>query len=533
MNRKQRPRFLALLLTVIMLLTVAGCGSSKGDQQDSMDTTDATDTNPASTGEGVNAKTSVTLATSGEPYRFFALSDEGCAGDDNLVLSNVYDCLTFLEADGSISEGLAEKWEVSEDGLCYTFHLREGVKFHNGYDFTAEDVKFTFDKGFAGPLGSALFVNYDRCEIVDDYTVNIYLTAPYAGFVYGVASRLGGICSKAYYDEVGDEGYMKAPIGTGPYKFVEAVSGERVVMEANNDYWRGKPAIQEVVIQIVSDVSTQIIGLENGDYDAVRNPSIDTCMQLEGNDDIAWNRTDSTGRITLYLAAWGGRIGENKDFRKAIQAGINKEEVNIGTNSGYATILDIDMCPMYGGYPTEGIDKVEYDRDQAIAYLESSPYNGESFEILCKSGTTFETAAKIIQAQLIDIGIDAKVTAVDNTTYSELEVSGNFDAIIREQLSSMVDADGASTYFNTTPGFTYTANCKYPLADEIYPLFVEGRAAQGEARIPYYTEACNIITEEAYLVPLYNGIIAVAYNADLKGVEAHCLGTYNFYHWSW
>ena len=71
------------------------------------------------------------------------------------------------------------------------------MKFQNGYDFSAEDVKFTFDKGAAGPLGSALFVNYKSCEIVDDYTVKIYLTSPYAGFLYGVASRLGGICSQA------------------------------------------------------------------------------------------------------------------------------------------------------------------------------------------------------------------------------------------------------------------------------------------------------------------------------------------------
>ena len=97
---------------------------------------------------------------------------------------------------------------------------------------------------------------------MDDYTVNIYLSAPYAGFLFGVASRLGGICSKAYYDEVGDAGYLDAPVGTGPYRFVEARSGERIVLEANEDYWRGAPAIQRVTIQIVPDVSTQLIGLE-------------------------------------------------------------------------------------------------------------------------------------------------------------------------------------------------------------------------------------------------------------------------------
>lgn len=508
-------QILALLLVTVLALT--GCGSGRRNGAGAEET----------------GRNSVILATAGEPYHFYALSEEGCAGDDNLVLSNVYDCLTFLEADGSISPGLAESWSISEDGLCYTFYLRKGVKFHNGYDFTAEDVKFTFDKGAVGPLGSALFVNFKSCEIVDDHTVNIYLKAPYAGFLFGVASRLGGICSKAYYDEVGDAGYLEAPVGTGPYKFVEARSGEKIVLAANADYWRGAPAIKEVTIQIVPDVSTQLIGLECGDYDAVRNPSIDSCVRLNGNKELAWNYTDSTGRITLYLAAWGGRIGEDKNFRRAVQYGINKQEINVGTNSGYATILDIDMCPMYEGYPEKGIMTVDYDPVKAREYLAASKYNGRKFEILCQSGTTFEIAAKILQSQLMDIGIATEVIAVDNTTYTELELSGNFDAVIREQLSSMVDADGASTYFNTTPGFAYTRNCRYPLAEEIYPLFEQGRAVQGDERIPYYTQACNIITEEAYLVPLYNGIITVAYNAELQGVQAHCLGTYNFFQWSW
>ena len=374
---------------------------------------------------------------------------------------------------------------------------------------------------------SATFWRIGNPEITWETATNLNIGLEFSLF----SGRLSG--SLDYYNEVGDEGYLEAPIGTGPYMLTEAITGEKIVLTAFEDYWRGTPAIDEVTIAIVPNVSTQIIGLENGDYDAVRNPPIDACTHLDGNPDISWDYTDSTGRITLYLAAWGGRIGEDLNFRRAIQCGIDKQEVSIATSNGYATILDIDMCPMYGGYPEEGIVTVDYDPEQAREYLEASGYAGENFDILVKSGTGEEAAAKVIQSQLIELGISCSVTAVDNTTYSELQYSGTFDSIIREQLSSMVDADGASTYFNTTPGYAYTKNCKYPLAETIYPLFVKGREVQGDEREPYYVEACNLITEEAYLVPLYNGLIAVACSSGLRGVEAHCLGTYNFYHWSW
>ena len=134
---------------------------------------------------------------------------------------------------------------------------------------------------------------------------------------------------------------------------------------------------------------------------------------------------------------------------------------------------------MYGGYPTEGIITVDYDRDKALEYLAASDYNGETFDILVKSGTGEETSAKIIQSQLIELGINATVTAVDNTTYSDLQYSGNFDAVIREQLSSMVDR-GRRLDFNTTPASPTPKTAKYPLADVIYPLFVQGREEQGE-----------------------------------------------------
>ncbi len=526
-------RLSALLLSLALTASLCACGGGSAETPAPAEskTPDAATTESTAPAAPAVVKDTAILATSGEPYRFFAQSSSSCGGDDNLVLSNVYDCLLLLEADGSLSPALAESYEVSEDGLCYTFHLRSGVKFHNGEEMTAEDVKFTFDKGFEGPIGTALFVNYDHCDIVDEHTVNIFLSSPYAAFPYGVASRLGGIACKSYFDEVGEEGYMANPIGTGPYKFVEYVSGDHTTLVANEDYWRGEPPIKNIIIQTVADANTQVLGLENGDYDVIRNPAIDVCTRLDGVDGVSWDCANSTGRIVMYMATWRG-AGQDLNFRKAIQCAINKEDISAAMYAGYAEPLVINMCPSYGGYPTveDGIHVVEYDPEAAKEYLAQSNYSGEDYTITCLSGGTMETAAKVMQAQLMEIGINCKVNAVDNLSFQSVVPEREYDGYLVNDLSSLVDADGIKTHHRLD---RWPSNLWYPRDEELNELFQAGAAAQGEDRIPYYVEACNIITDEAYDVPLVNDMTTVAYNSALSGVEAHCLGNYNCYFWSW
>lgn len=473
-------------------------------------------------------KDSVSLVVAGNPYRFFGLSAKGCGGDDNLVLSNVYDCLLTLEADGSLTPGLAESYTVSEDGRTYTFKLRKGVKFHDGSEMKSADVKFTFDMGAKGPLGKALFINFDHCNIIDDYTVEIGLTAPFAAFPYGVASRLGGICSKAYWEKVGDEGYLAAPIGTGSYKFKEYVNGDHIALTAFDECWRGAPAIKNVTIALVSDTNTRILGLQNGDYDVMRDPSIEMCGRFDKMDNIKTSIGDSTARITVTLNAWSG-IGKDLNFRKAVQAAINKDDINMALNNGAATILKVDICPMYGGYP-DFVQGVPFDKEAAKKYLAASSYKGEEFAISCQAGTNYETVAKVMQAQLIDIGIKCTVAAVDNMTYEQKNKNRNYDASVINEASSLIDADSIATQF--TPS-RFDKAVWYPRAEEIYKLAQTGRSLQGDARAKIYGQIAQILLDEAYTIPLYNGINTVAYNANLEGVKAHCLGYYNFRYWNW
>lgn len=474
-------------------------------------------------------KDTATFVVAGNPFRFFHLTDTGCGGDDNIVLANIYDNLLCLENDGSLSYALAESYSVSEDGMVYTFNLRKGVKFSNGMDMTAEDVKFSLDKGAAGPLGGPLLINYKECRIIDPYTVEVELSSPYAAFPYCVASRVGGIACKAYWEEVGDEGYQNAPVGTGPYTLADYAANDYIILEANESHWRGCPPIKTIRIELVADTNTMILGLQNGDYDVMANPSVEMISRFEKDPNIKTDITDSTGRITLYLQAVSG-ITANLDFRKAVQYAINKEEVNIAVNNGAATIIDVDLCPMYSGHPTSGLHVVKQDVEKAKEYLKAANYNNEPFGILCQAGTAQETAAKVIQAQLMAVGINCQVEAVDNTTLRTRDGSRDFDGYLCDNLSSLPDADAIAGFFKPS---RFPEAIQYPRAAEIYELSLKGCSSPEGEREQYYTEICNITTDEAYMVPLYNGITSIAYNANLDGVGAHCLNYYLFRYWNW
>lgn len=522
MKKNMRKILAMLMASTLPFALLTGCGGSKSSQPS------AESGAPSQSG-----KDSVILATSGEPTRFFPCGSEGSNGNDYLVLNNIYDTLVFLDADGTLKPCLAEDWNVSDDGLCYTFHLREGVRFHDGSDMTAEDVVFTFDLSVNNSTGKALIINYDHAEAVDKNTVKIYLTDPYAAFLNGCASRAGGIISKAYYEQAGEEGYQSAPIGTGPYKFLSAVSGDTITLEAYEDYWNGPASIRKVYIKTMTDASTQIISLENGDIDAIRSPSISSCLNLNEKAGVTWASGDSAGRVTLHISSNKGQPGENTDFRKAVQYAVNKDEVIAGATEGYATRIDIDMCASYSGHP-EGYKTVNQDVDKAREYLAASGYNNEEFQIIVEAGSVSDTAAQIIQAQLLEIGINCTINAVDTPTFNDLWYGGMYGGMIRNTSSSLIDADGFLNFFmSSEANYAQTLKNQHARTKEIYDLGIEARKKQGDDRKELYGQMVDICTDEAYEVPLFTNPSTMAYRSDLKGIKIYPLGVMYFYDWSW
>jgi peptide/nickel transport system substrate-binding protein len=187
-----------------------------------------------------------------------------------LVLYAIHDAMAKAMPGNATAPSLAESWQVSPDGRVYDFTLRKGVKFHNGDPLTSEDVKFTFER-YKGAQAKALKERVAAVETPDALHVRFRLKNPWPDFMtfYTAASGAGWIVPKKYVEKVGDDGFKKAPIGAGPYKFVSFSPGIELVMEAFDGYWRKTPSVKRLVFKVIGDETTRLAALKRGEIDIV------------------------------------------------------------------------------------------------------------------------------------------------------------------------------------------------------------------------------------------------------------------------
>jgi peptide/nickel transport system substrate-binding protein len=183
------------------------------------------------------------------------------------VLYALHDALVKPMPGNMLSPSLAESWTVGADQLVYEFKLREGLKFHNGDAFTAEDVKFSFHRAKGSKI---LHDRVREVEVIGPSRVRFILHEPWPDFItfYGtILSGAGWIVPKKYLERVGDDGFKRAPVGLGPYKFVSYTPGIELVMEANEDYWRKVPSVKRLVFKTIPDSTTRLAMLKRGEVD--------------------------------------------------------------------------------------------------------------------------------------------------------------------------------------------------------------------------------------------------------------------------
>jgi peptide/nickel transport system substrate-binding protein len=236
---------------------------------------------------------------------------------------------------------LAESWSVSKDGLVYEFVLRKGAKFHDGSPVTAEDVKFSFER-YRGSAKNSLKERVVAVETPDPSHVRFRLKAPWPDFItfYTGASGAGWIVPKKYVEKVGDEGFKRAPIGAGPYRFVSFTPGVELVLEANEQYWRKPPSVKRLVFKVIPDEATRLAALKRGEVDIVYSVRGELAEELQRVPGLTLKPAVIQAPFWVYFAdQWDPKSPwHDQRVRLAASFAIDRPTINQALTLGYSKV---------------------------------------------------------------------------------------------------------------------------------------------------------------------------------------------------
>ena len=259
-----------------------------------------------------------------------------------MILYALHDAVAKPMPGKTMAPSLAESWTVSPDGLIYDFILRSGVKFHNGETVTADDVKFSFDR-YKGAANKALKDKVRTVQIVDPLRVRFVLKEPWPDFLTFYASPATGagwIVPKKYVEKVGDEGYKKAPVGAGPYRFVSFTPGIELVMEAFDQYWRKSPSVKRLIFKSVPEESTRLAMLKRGEADIVYSVRGALAEELQRTPGLTLKPTILHGTQWVnFVDQWDPKSPwADKRVRMAANHAIDRKAINKAETLGFSRI---------------------------------------------------------------------------------------------------------------------------------------------------------------------------------------------------
>ncbi|MBM4456914.1 MAG: ABC transporter substrate-binding protein [Chloroflexi bacterium] len=450
-NRASLPRLMAIL-AIVALLALGGC----------MPAAPGAPAAPAPVKAGVKT---LTIAQDTDP----GTADPQLTTEEYFLPLNLYDRLveavTTTPGKSELQPGLAEKWDVTPDGLKYTFHLRKGAKFHNGDILTADDVIFTFDR-MLDPAIKALNTDFldmiagatarmdgkatstSGLKKIDDNTVEITLAAPFAPFLANLATPAGSIFSKKYVEKIGKDFGIK-PVGTGPFKLDSWTYNSELQLSAFDDYFRGRPKFDQLIMKIVPEAQTQALMFRKGELDAF---DLDYARSQipEFKKDAQWkDRIVSGPRVGTYYMSINSKIPpfDNPKVREAVMYAIDRQTLIDKLYYGTGIPAKGILAPGLAGYNPD-LPGFKYDPEKAKALLKEAGFpNG--IEMTLNQTVDSPSTLKMneaLQAMLAQVGIKAEIKQMDSAAWSGTRKEGKLGSY-----TSSWSAD-----FNDPDNFIYT-----------------------------------------------------------------------------
>ncbi|NLG87477.1 MAG: ABC transporter substrate-binding protein [Firmicutes bacterium] len=488
-------RLTTLLVAVLLVTVVAGCSK------------------PAETGKSEDTKPLV-IAMSKEAATLDM--HQGVGTYTASVLFHLYDALTWRTPEGNVEPKLAESYKALDD-TTWEFKLRKDVKFHNGEPFTAEAVKYNVERIQNPEYKSRLagdFAMIERVDVIDENTVHIVTKRPYPGLPLRL-TYLGMVPPK-YTAEVGDAEFAEKPVGTGPYKFVEWVHGEKIVLEANEDYFLGAPKIKQVIFKTIPEDGTRMVALETGEADIITQVPPSELKRLESKEGLSVVSGPTTRAIFVGLDTLKGGPLAKKEVRQALNYAVNREQIVDTILQGLGKPVANLVLPQFDGY-AEDIAPYPYDPEKAKELLAAAGYpDGFSTSLAVVPGSVegVKEVAEAIAADLGQVGVKVEVKTMEAARQLQLELEHKTDPMFMSGLGGPYADAELLIRISTGTGQRYS-NYSNP---ELDALVEKAASCMDDAqRDELWREVQLKLMDEAPLLYLYQRYAGYGVRDRVKG----------------
>lgn len=504
----------AVFCAAALTLGLAACsgGNTSADTGSASDTESASSAGQEAAGSGsASGRTDLNLRIGDA---FSTVDPHNLSLNSDIMLSRqIYEPLYWINDEGEEIPMLATEYSVSEDGLTWTFQLREGVTFQNGDPLTAQDVVYSYERCFDNAYMQEKVEAIDSVTAPDDSTVEMHLKYQFSPLMEKIAAI--GIVSQSFAEaNMDDQGLLGFnACGTGAYSVKEAIPDVSITLEAYSGYWGGEAPIKTLNFEQITDETTAVTAFEAGEIDVMSIPSANWAQISESGQ----YNTDSrpSNHVVYLIFNTEAAPFDNRELRQAIAYAINREDIIAVAADGLADPATSLATSYMLGY-TEDHMTYEYDPEKAKELLAEagSPDGLDIGSMKTMSGSYFEKVMQVVQSQLAEVGITSTIEGMDGNSLVEDCITGNFTLADMGQNLSL-DYDFLKTYFNEE--YINGLNMARVSDSQIQELFEQGASTTDkEERLAIYQEIEDLTQELCAYVPLYNLQTTTAWNKDLN-----------------
>ena len=506
-------RALSMLLACVMLLAVlTACGSSN-------DSTPSETGSTAPTGDATYADT-IVIGDNGEPKNLDP--DQSWGAAEARFSCFIYEGLVREDENGDIVPLLATDWTISDDGMTYTFNLKPDVKFSDGTPVTGEDWIWSLERARDNPESNSrtMASNIVSIEAPDDTTLVITLDSPVASFLANCCKWNMVVKSKAHYEEVGAEGFLSQPLGTGPYAVTEWKKGEYIRCVANEYYHvEGQPYTKNLVYKIITDDNTRLLQLQSGDIDIMGQVPVNMMAQVESDSNLV--ATSFTGsQIRFLVMNCADEVTGKQEVRDALNYATDKQAIVDMVVSGYGVPVTSYVSSIHGDlYNSELVERGQ-DIEKAKELLAQAGYpDGLDLTINISSGNTvYENIATVLQSQWAEAGINLEIVPLESGTLTENLGASNYQLTVLQWTDSTPDPSDISAYeCRYSDSFQWYSGVKDQEIEDAYMATISETDPAKRAELFWTLQ--ELVYERSNIIPLYQADWTYGYSSKIEGLK--------------